>query len=67
MAETKSFVELLQLLIIFMAYILNMLVELRVLKVDIGDTWWIIIGLWIVFTILKLTCREAFELHNILC
>lgn len=55
MAESESFVEPLQLLIILVISILDVILESRVLEVDISDTWWILIRLRIIYTILELT------------
>ena len=55
MAESESFVEPLQLLIILMIWILDVILEFRVLEVDISDTWWILIRLRIIYTIFELT------------
>ena len=66
-AETESFMELLQLEIILMISILDVIFEFRVLKVDISYTRWVLKWLRIIFAILEGTCRESFELHDILC
>ena len=55
MAESESFVEPLQLLIILVIPILDVILEFRILEVDISDTWWILIRLRIIYTILELT------------
>ena len=55
MAESESFVEPLQLLIILVISILDVILEFRILEVDISDTWWILIRLRIIYTILELT------------
>ena len=67
MTESESFVEPLQLLIILMIWILDVILEFRVLEIDIGNTWWILKWLRIIYTILELTSRETFELHDVLC
>ena len=55
MAESESFVEPLQLLIILVISILDVILESRVLEVNISDTWWILIRLRIIYTIFELT------------
>ena len=49
-----------------MARIFNVLVVLRVIKVDISDAGWVLFSLRILCSILKFAHGEAFELHHIL-
>ena len=49
-----------------MRSIIDVVVVLLVLKVDISDARWILDGLWIIFTVLKLSSRESLELHDVL-
>ena len=65
-AETESLMEALQVLIVLMGPVVDVLVELRVLKVNICDSWWVFDWFRVVFPILKLACRESLELHDVL-
>lgn len=65
-AEAESLMEALQVLIVLMGPVVDVLVELRVLKVNICDSWWVFDWFRVVFPILKLACRESLELHDVL-
>ena len=45
----------------------DLLIEIRVFKVNVSNPWWILMRLWIVRSILICTCREALEFHDVLC
>ena len=47
--------------------IFDLLIEIRVFKVNVSNPWWILMRLWIVRSILICTCREALKLHDVLC
>ena len=66
MAESQSFMESLQVLAILMASIVHVVIELLIFKVDIGYTRWVLVRLWIILSIFKLTSGESLELHDIL-
>ena len=50
-----------------MISILDVILEFRVLEVDISDTWWILKWLRIIYSIFELTSWETFKLHDVLC
>ena len=58
--------ESLQVLAILMTSIVYMVIELLIFKVDVGYTRWVLVRLWIILSIFKLTSGESFELHDIL-
>lgn len=66
MAKAEGLMEALQVLAVLMRSIIDVVVVLLVLKVDISDARWILDGLWIIFTVLKLSSRESLELHDVL-
>ena len=65
-AETESLMEALQVLIVLMGPVVDVLVELRVLEVNICDAWRVFNRLRVVFTVLKLAGRKSLELHDVL-
>ena len=67
MAKADSLTETFEsLTVLLVIWIIEMLLELWIRKVDIGDSRWILLLSWAVAAVLVWPNREPFELHYVL-
>ena len=66
MTEAKGLEEALENGVVFMFIVTDVLVVLFILKVNVGDAWGVLERRGLVAAVLVKTCRESFELHNVL-
>ena len=66
MTETQSFKELLEWFVVLMVSVVDVLLEVGVVKVHVGHSGSVLFRLWVVHTILVRAGRESLELHDVL-